>query len=69
MQNSVFGESLRTLRYKSEVGILIDPRGTMRCFSGSNTVKKLKDRIYEYPFCGIIIDIDYNSTLNILKKE
>lgn len=47
-----------------------DPRGTsIECSGCSERVeKKLKDRVHNCPHCGLVIDRDWNSGVNILNR-
>jgi putative transposase len=47
-----------------------DPRGTsIECSGCSERVEKtLKDRLHNCPHCGLIIDRDWNSGINILNR-
>jgi putative transposase len=47
-----------------------DPRGTsIECSGCSERVEKtLKDRVHNCPHCGLIIDRDWNSGINILNR-
>lgn len=47
-----------------------DPRGTsIECSGCSERVQKtLKDRVHDCPHCGLIIDRDWNSGINILNR-
>ena len=62
-------------KYKAEwagkIVDFVDPRGTSQncCYCGSVVKKEIWDRIHEYPFCGLIIDRDYNSQIVILKRS
>jgi putative transposase len=47
-----------------------DPRGTsIECSGCSERVEKtLKDRVHDCPHCGLVIDRDWNSGINILNR-
>jgi putative transposase len=47
-----------------------DPRGTsIECSGCSERVEKtLKDRVHNCPHCGLVIDRDWNSGINILNR-
>ncbi len=47
-----------------------DPRGTsIECSGCSKRVEKtLKDRVHDCPHCGLVIDRDWNSGINILNR-
>jgi putative transposase len=47
-----------------------DPRGTsIECFGcGERVEKTLKDRVHNCPHCGLVIDRDWNSGINILNR-
>ena len=47
-----------------------DPRGTsIECSGCSGRVEKtLKDRVHDCPHCGLVIDRDWNSGINILNR-
>jgi putative transposase len=47
-----------------------DPRGTsIECSGcGGRAEKTLKDRVHDCPHCGLIIDRDWNSGINILNR-
>ena len=47
-----------------------DPRGTsIECSGCGGRVKKtLKDRVHDCPHCGLVIDRDWNSGINILNR-
>ena len=49
----------------------VDPRGTSQncCFCGNVVKKGIWERIHSCPFCGLIIDRDYNSQIVILKRS
>ena len=69
-----WGQFLSYLTYKvEETGgkvVKINPRGTSQiCSFCSNLVSKsLSVRIHKCPYCGITLDRDYNSALNILQR-
>lgn len=47
-----------------------DPRGTsIECSGcGGGLLKTLKDRVHDCPHCGLVIDRDWNSGINILNR-
>ena len=47
-----------------------DPKGTsIECSGCSKRVEKtLKDRVHDCPYCGLVIDRDWNSGINILNR-
>lgn len=66
-----WGKLRQYITYKAEsagkICILVDHRGTtQRCSSCHKIVKKeLWQRVHDCPFCGISIDRDYNSAIEI----
>ncbi|WP_324611100.1 transposase [Moorena producens] len=48
----------------------VNPRGTsIECFNcGARVEKDLSDRVHHCPICGVKIDRDWNSGLNILNR-
>lgn len=58
--------------YKAESAgrrvIKVETKGTtQRCSKCGNIVlKELKDRVHDCPYCGLIIDRDYNAAMNVL---
>lgn len=74
ISDSSWNSFFQKLEYKAaNAGILfrkIDAYGTSQSCSGCNKwVKKtLATRIHHCPFCGIVIDRDYNASLNIKQK-
>ncbi len=72
--DSSWGMFFEMLRYKAEEAgrevIKIRPNGTSQLCSscGEKVPKKLSDRIHCCPFCGVVLDRDYNASLNILYK-
>jgi len=69
-----WGRFIRMIAYKEEgTGgqlIQVNPRGTTQECSqcGKRVKKSLSDRIHECPFCGLVMDRDQNSALNILAR-
>ena len=69
-----WGRFIRMIAYKEEgTGgqiIRVNPRGTTQGCSrcGERVKKSLSDRIHECPFCGLVMDRDHNSALNILAR-
>ncbi|AFC98803.1 Transposase [Methanocella conradii HZ254] len=64
---------LSKLAYKAEsagrVLVRVDPRETsQKCYCGNIVKKDLSDRVHDCPCCGVSLDRDFNSALNILKK-
>lgn len=72
IHDAAWSRFLFMLSYKAESAgkkvVKVDPRGTtQKCANCGETVsKELKDRIHDCPYCGLKIDRDYNSALNIL---
>ena len=62
------------LEYKTElygkVFVTVDPKNTsQKCSSCGKIVKKdLSERRHVCPYCGFVLDRDYNAAINILKK-
>ena len=62
-------------KYKAEwagkIVDFVDPRGTTQncCYCGNVVKKDIWERIHSCPFCGLIIDRDYNSQIVILKRS
>ena len=50
--------------------VFVDPKGTSQeCSACGNTVRKgLEVRIHECPLCGLVMDRDLNSAINILNR-
>jgi len=69
-----WGQFLSYLAYKvEETGskvVRVNPNGTSQiCSQCDNLVpKSLSVRVHKCPYCGIKLDRDYNSALNILKR-
>ncbi|WP_174591167.1 RNA-guided endonuclease InsQ/TnpB family protein [Methanocella conradii] len=69
-----WGDFLSKLAYKAEsagrILVKVNPRETsQKCYHCGNIVKKdLSDRVHDCPYCGVSINRDFNSALNILKK-
>jgi len=69
-----WGRFIGMIAYKEEgTGgrlIRVNPRGTTqecsRC--GERVKKTLSDRVHECPFCGLVMDRDHNSALNVLVR-
>jgi len=74
MADSSFGEFVNLLTYKAESAgcklIMIDPKNTTKMCSNCKSIKEMKlyERTYECPECGLVLDRDYNSAINILNK-
>jgi putative transposase len=51
--------------------ILIDPRNTTQECSGCGklVMKSLWDRIHKCPHCGLVIDRDWNASINVLNRS
>ena len=68
-----WGQFMNYLEYKAENAdkqvIFINPKNTtQRCSQcGQIVQKELSDRLHECPFCKVILNRDYNASLNILK--
>jgi putative transposase len=66
------GILLSQIRYKAEsagvYAIAVSPRGTSQKCSGCERVvpKKLSQRVYDYPHCGLVLGRDHNAGQNIL---
>lgn len=62
-------------KYKAEwagkIVDFVDPKNTTQncCYCGSVVHKEIWDRIHKCPFCGLVIDRDYNSQIVILKRS
>jgi len=75
VQEQCFFEFRRQMEYKCEwygIEIVFANRffPSSKTCSGCGTVKhdlKLKDREYQCPHCGLIIDRDYNAAINLMK--
>ncbi len=69
IMNKAFNRFIQLLSYKTKI-IKVDPKYTTkecyRCGNIQNT--PLDKRIYKCSKCGLVIDRDRNSSLNILKK-
>ncbi|MDI6896920.1 RNA-guided endonuclease InsQ/TnpB family protein [Methanocella conradii] len=68
-----WGDFLSKLAYKAEsagrVLVRVDPRETsQKCYCGNIVKKDLSERVHDCPCCGVSLDRDFNSALNILKK-
>lgn len=69
-----WGMFFNMLSYKAaEAGrivVKINPNGTSQVCSrcGEKVPKKLSVRIHDCPFCHIVLDRDFNASLNILKR-
>ncbi|WP_174591652.1 RNA-guided endonuclease InsQ/TnpB family protein [Methanocella conradii] len=69
-----WGDFLSKLAYKAEsagrILVKVNPRETsQKCYHCGNIVKKdLSDRVHDCPYCGVSINRDFNSALNILRK-
>ena len=50
--------------------IAVNPYNTSQMCSqcGEIVPKKLKDRVHNCPYCGLVLDRDWNSAINILRK-
>lgn len=63
------------LEYKSElygkVFVKVDPKNTTeKCSSCGKIAKKdLSERRHVCPYCGLVLDRDYNAAINILIKR
>lgn len=74
MADASWGKFLQMLRYKAasagcEVA-KIDPRNTTKTCSKCDNVQKMHlwNRVYRCRNCGVLMDRDYNSAINILHK-
>ena len=62
-------------KYKAEwagkIVDFVDPRGTSQncCYCGNVVRKDIWERTHSCPFCGLVIDRDYNSQIVILKRS
>lgn len=62
-------------KYKAEwagkIVDFVDPRGTTQncCYCGNIVKKEIWERVHKCPFCGLVIDRDYNSQIVILKRS
>jgi putative transposase len=71
--DSSWGKFLQFLTYKAESAgcklIKVDPRNTTKCCSKCGGIQNmpLYKRIYECNNCGLSIDRDYNSAINIYR--
>src|SRR3989344_6790967 len=69
--DSSWGRFLQFLTYKAESAgckiVKIDPRNTTKSCSGCGNIQKMKlyERVYHCKNCGLEIDRDYNSAINI----
>lgn len=83
-QNRIFAKSISDAawyqtqmftKYKAEwAGKLVDfvyPKNTTQncCYCGNIVHKEIWERVHKCPFCGLIIDRDYNSQIVILKRS
>ena len=70
-----WGKFFELVEYKStEHGRIfekIPPHNTTQICSqcGEKVQKKLKDRVHNCPYCGLVIDRDYNAAINIKNKS
>ena len=71
--DSSWGRFLQFLTYKAESAgckiVKIDPRNTTKCCSNCGNIQEIKlyQRIYNCNNCGLSIDRDYNSAINIYR--
>lgn len=68
-----WGQFVRYVSYKAEEAgrnvVLVNPKNTSKMCSQCGNIKEdleLKDRIYVCRRCGLVLDRDYNASLNIL---
>ena len=69
-----FGEFIRQMKYKCEfngiefiqVHRFYPSSKTCSCCKNIKKDLKLKDRVYKYDKCGVIIDRDYNASINLM---
>jgi putative transposase len=70
IMDSSWGTFLQKLEYKTKMLIEVDPRNTTidcsRC--GNKVPKSLAVRIHQCNKCNLVIDRDYNASINILYK-
>ncbi|MDF2425830.1 MAG: transposase [Nitrosopumilus sp.] len=70
IMDSSWGAFLQKLEYKCKLLVKVSPRNTtIDCFRCGNKVpKSLAVRIHRCDKCNLVIDRDYNASINILKK-
>ena len=70
IMDSSWGTFLQKLEYKCKLYVEVEPRNTTidcsRC--GNNVPKSLAVRIHRCGKCNLVIDRDYNASINILQK-
>ena len=70
IMDSSWGTFLQKLEYKCKLYVEVEPRGTTidcsRC--GNKVPKSLAVRIHRCDKCNLVIDRDYNASINILHK-
>ena len=70
IMDSSWGTFLQKLEYKCKLYVEVEPRNTTidcsRC--GNKVLKSLAVRIHRCDKCNLVIDRDYNASINILQK-
>jgi putative transposase len=72
IHDAAWSRFLMMIGYKAESAgrrvVKVETKGTtQRCSKCGNIVlKELKDRVHDCPYCGLIIDRDYNAAMNVL---